>query len=311
MDRVLIMLSTYNGERFLREQLESLYKQKDVDIHLLVRDDGSTDGTIGILKEYSQRYENLTILEESNIGALKSFYSLMHYASENYKDYEYYSFCDQDDVWLENKLSESIKYVTAHTNEPQLFYCLTQLVNASLQPYTAKENRIENTLGANLVSNHAAGCTQVFNYSALEKASRMYNLAMSWTKGSGYFPLHDTTMSSVCYTMGKVTVSNTPLMLYRQHGSNVIGIGDSGLKRIKTKIARYISNTRPRSTRCQILMQLYGDEMKPEAKILVEQCATYGESFTNRIRLLMNKDVYHYGIVDKIGVFCTIMLRKF
>ena len=103
-NKVLILVSTYNGEKYLPEQLDSLYAQEGVDIHILVRDDGSKDNTIGILKNYQGSKGKMTIIEGENIGAGQSFLALINEATTNYPDYDYYAFCDQDDVWYGNKV---------------------------------------------------------------------------------------------------------------------------------------------------------------------------------------------------------------
>ena len=95
--KVLILLSTYNGERYIKEQIESLLKQENVKVSILVRDDGSTDGTINILNEY-QKQGKLKWYTGENLKPAKSFMNLV----ENAPEYEYYAFCDQDDVWLKD-----------------------------------------------------------------------------------------------------------------------------------------------------------------------------------------------------------------
>ena len=91
MKKVQVLLSTYNGEKYLKEQLDSIIAQKGVDVHILARDDGSKDDTIKIL----EGYENIDIIKGSNIGVCKSFFELINKSGE----YDYYSFADQDDVW--------------------------------------------------------------------------------------------------------------------------------------------------------------------------------------------------------------------
>ena len=104
MCSVLVMLSTYNGEKFLAQQLDSLYKQKKVDVFILVRDDGSNDKTLEILNQYKDKYGKMIVLAQSNIGVAQSFFSLMYYAVTEMPKFDFYAFCDQDDVWFENKL---------------------------------------------------------------------------------------------------------------------------------------------------------------------------------------------------------------
>ena len=77
METVQVLMSTYNGERFLKQQLDSILSQRGVNVYLLVRDDGSKDGTLSILNDYSKKYTNIEIIEGNNIGACKSFFELI------------------------------------------------------------------------------------------------------------------------------------------------------------------------------------------------------------------------------------------
>ena len=94
MKTVQILLSSYNGEKYISRQIDSILRQKDVEIHLLIRDDGSTDGTRAIIKEYEKKYPaNVEVVFGENMGWKKSFFTLLRLAG----DYDYYAFADQDD----------------------------------------------------------------------------------------------------------------------------------------------------------------------------------------------------------------------
>ena len=100
-------MSTYNGEKYLREQIDSILKQTQVDAQLIVRDDGSSDGTVRILEEYSRNYPNVSFYQGTNVGVGKSFLELL----KNAPQADYYSFADQDDVWLEDKLNHAVSII--------------------------------------------------------------------------------------------------------------------------------------------------------------------------------------------------------
>ncbi len=97
--RVQVLMSTYNGERFLEEQIESLLSQSWKNLEILIRDDGSTDGTMEILERYCMRYSNIQVFAGENVGVAKSFFELLEES-----DGDFVAFCDQDDVWLEHKV---------------------------------------------------------------------------------------------------------------------------------------------------------------------------------------------------------------
>ena len=108
MRNILVLMSTYNGEKYLKEQIDSILAQKNVEVTIQVRDDGSTDGTIRILEEY-QKCGKLNWYSSTNMGPAKSFLDLVYNAPLKY---DYYAFCDQDDYWKEDKLYKAIETVS-------------------------------------------------------------------------------------------------------------------------------------------------------------------------------------------------------
>ena len=108
MKTVTVLVSTYNGQKYLSKQLDSLISQVGVDMKIIVRDDGSSDGTRQILRNYAQTYSNIQLLFEDNCGAEESFNKLCQYSLQQDLT-DYYAFCDQDDVWDNDKLSIAIQ----------------------------------------------------------------------------------------------------------------------------------------------------------------------------------------------------------
>ena len=118
---VAVIMSTYNGEKFLDEQINSILSQKDVVVHLYVRDDGSTDSTRQILSNTQKNNKNLHLFFENNIGVGNSFMKCLYYAKANY---DYYAFSDQDDIWLPEKLIKAITFLEENHKE---LYCSNQM----------------------------------------------------------------------------------------------------------------------------------------------------------------------------------------
>ena len=167
--RVLVLMSTYNGEAYLREQLESLVAQKGVDLHLLVRDDGSSDQTISILEEFECGFGKVTILREDNIGAAHSFLRLMRVAATWPERFDYYAFSDQDDWWLDGKLSSAIIKLRDFDKEGPSLYCSqTQMIDSSGTFICTPKVRLKCKFAESLIIYGATGCTEVFNYKLLE-----------------------------------------------------------------------------------------------------------------------------------------------
>lgn len=120
MLKVNILMSTYNGEKYIEEQIQSILNQEEVIIKLYIRDDGSTDNTVKIIESFNK--ENIVLFKMSNIGWKKSFLELTKLVE--YHDDEYYAFSDQDDVWKKNKISIAINYLEEKKSSSQIrAYC--------------------------------------------------------------------------------------------------------------------------------------------------------------------------------------------
>ncbi|EME3486548.1 glycosyltransferase, partial [Enterococcus faecium] len=131
MDRVIVLMSTYNGEKYIREQLDSIFNQKNIAVKVVIRDDGSNDATQSILDEYKKKH-NLNWYTGKNLNAAWSFMELIN----NAPDSNFYAFADQDDVWDNDKLFiavEAMKNCGTETNEKAIMYsCPTRLVDEKL-----------------------------------------------------------------------------------------------------------------------------------------------------------------------------------
>ena len=131
MKKVQILLSTYNGEKFVEEQIESLLNQDYQNINILIRDDGSKDQTKSIIKRYKTNYpEKISVMDDSNIGVKKSFMKLIEQASESA---DYIVFCDQDDYWEPKKISRLVEVMEKEDQEiPLMYFSKLNIVDSQL-----------------------------------------------------------------------------------------------------------------------------------------------------------------------------------
>lgn len=216
-----ILLASYNGEKYIAEQIESILKQTYKDYRLLIRDDGSTDDTLKIIKKYCSEYPNKIFLIEDEIkckSAAKNFFQLLQYAES-----DYIMFSDQDDYWLENKIEVCMNRMTGlekmdSDKIPILVYANYKVVGENLQDIGFNHNKSQVAkhyieLNRLLVQNYITGCLILAN-KALYTAMGEYNEAI---------PMHDGWAAICASAMGIISHIDATVMLYRQHGDNCAG----------------------------------------------------------------------------------------
>lgn len=224
---VAVLLSTYNGEMYLRQQIDSLLNQTYIEWHLFIRDDGSKDGTLQIIHEYRERYPSKITFFESiigNLGCGESFMKLLENA-----DADYYMFCDQDDVWMPFKIEVTLKKILSlentHGKETPIgvFTDLTVVdenLNVMMPSLWKGDNRhpeYSRNLYKQWINRHATyGCTMMINESAK-------SILFPYHQFEGIQGAHDTWIEYILIAKGIYDYLYTPTIYYRQHSSNVIG----------------------------------------------------------------------------------------
>ena len=231
---VLVLMSTYNGERFLKEQIDSILSQEGVDVRLLVRDDGSTDRTWEILKEYASGYRNIVITMGENVGFVKSFSALVRMALDQIGGERemFYAFADQDDIWMPKKLSTACSVLSSKdASKPHLFTSNSMQINAEGKELELFHKGPEPKFrkGNVLVFGTEQGCSMVFNRKAMELYAEC-EPQLTW---------HDRWLYHICYFLGSVTYDHQPLFYYRRHENNALANHHAGsLEEERSKIVR-------------------------------------------------------------------------
>lgn len=216
---VAILMSTYNGAKYLNDQIDSLIRQDFQNWKLYIRDDGSTDNTISVIKQYVKSDNRIKYIDDDKKGLkpAKSFFYLLKLINA-----DYYFFCDQDDYWLPNKLSLMLTKIDKNGDIPQLLYCGLKCVNSNLLPIQSNfEEIVGKCYGKNrFIGNDMPGCVMLIN-------KKLRDLTISYLPSSGFI-MHDWWISLIAESFGKVTFLNKKLIYYRQHSNNTIGSGKSG-----------------------------------------------------------------------------------
>lgn len=281
METVLVLMSTYNGTRYMSTQIDSVLAQKGVDVRLLVRDDGSTDGTQQVLDDYQSR-GLLTWYQGDNRRPCQSFLELLDSCGES----GYYAFCDQDDYWYEDKLVAAVEQLKAcPSDEAKLYFCKKNIVDGDLKPLKRPDTNVRVvSYGAAILNCVASGCTMVMNRASV---------ALLRTYHPQYATMHDAWAYRVVNAFGTVVYDETPHMDYRQHGGNEVGADKPFGTRIREGIRslgqrKYMTY---RSTGAKEMLTAFGDKLPPREKKLTEQLAAAPTSFSARVRLICNRDL--------------------
>ncbi len=219
MKTCLVLMCTYNGETYLREQIDSVLAQQGVDVYIKVADDRSSDGTVSILEEYAKKYPERFSFAVNEVNKRFTYNFLDLFFSAKDDAYDYYAFCDQDDVWLPNKISAAIEKIEQRGETPRgTLYCSNlTVVDENLEKTGMQESeemihRV--TRRTVLFENIATGCTIVMNHRFCEHA---------WS----YYPegilLHDYWLFLIAVFTADAIYDPNAYILYRQHGTNQIG----------------------------------------------------------------------------------------
>lgn len=283
MHSVTVLMSTYNGEHFLRQQIDSILGQRGVEVKLLIRDDGSNDGTLSILDTY---HDGITVIRGENIGYARSFWTLLRAACGT----EYYAFSDQDDIWLPEKLYRSVESIE-HISGPALSTGNVRKADAQGTPIGGEAFPIHGplTLAQALQKSILPGCTFVFNEEARDILAR-YNGAME---------SHDWLSYIVITALGRVVYVDEPGMLYRLHGDNALGV-DSWLSLTVKRIKRLFKpSSKIRSRVAKGVLTTYGNLMSQVDRQTISLLASYSDSFSSKYRLI--SDGRFHGIAFKIN----------
>lgn len=224
--KVCIMMTTYNGGKYLRAQLDSFAKQTYKNLVVVASDDGSTDDTFDILEEYKKQLEIIVVKNPKNHGACGNFLNAM----KNAPKADYYAFADQDDVWAKEKI-ETLVSDLAGVSGPALVYCDAEITDGDLKPSGRTFVRDNNyylkpgeELKQLLVSNYIQGCAMLFNRALFEKIDANIDPTS--------IAMHDWWIAQCAAIYGEIRFEEKCLQFYRQHGNNVLGEGDNDLKKM-------------------------------------------------------------------------------
>ena len=310
MKKIIILMSTYNGEQYLEEQVQSIINQKFRDgsyrVELFVRDDGSQDGTVRILEKYREK-GLLSYYVGQNVGLKKSFWDLLRCA----EDADYYAFSDQDDVWFADKLSRAVERLSKEGDIPLLYCSDAVATDKDLHPiegYEIHAKMLPDFPYTLTEGNIVQGCTCVFN-------SKARTCMMEYDMKKYPEEFHDALAGKIISLLGRVVYDEAPSMFYRIHGNNAWAkktSSSSGRKCFIKRIWIFFSYwEREVGSSARVLEEIYRNKIANSEKAsCLYEVAHYRESFGTAISFLKDKAFRTGDFKHDFKLFVKIMVGK-
>ena len=304
-----ILLSTYNGEKYLEEQINSIVNQSYNGWRLVIRDDGSKDGTWEIIRKFAKMHPSrILVLSDKmgNLGPAQSYCQLAEYSRA-----AYVAFCDQDDMWLPDKLSDQMSIM--HEQEkvlgqdcPILIHSDLYLVDAKLRTQGESywksrgvKPEVMNDLKSLLTKNYVTGCTVMVNRALLD-------LALPLPKS---IIMHDWWFALMASANGKIVDMEEKTVKYRLHSGNVVGGSYDHtaaiyrlIKNRRLRLRKYMEITRKQSAALLGSEKVHGENRK----IIEEYLELYELGWFQRRATAIKKRYFHYGMIRNILIMIYI-----
>ena len=296
-----ILLSTWNGQEYVGELLESLLSQEtQAQVHILVRDDGSTDDTVSIVKQFAATDERITVIEGENIGVDRSFHALLTHASH---DADIYFYCDQDDVWLPDKVQSAVEALSDRIGGalPALYCSRSMVTDSTLHPIGPTRDYDKPSLAQALVINIAPGHTMAFN-AALFALVRDHFDADSMM-------VFDHWTYLIAAGLGSVVFDHEWHTWYRNHTSNAIGysVRESAQSRIKVAAEMDFSAY---TRQAAAFERAFGDRLDPRAASRLRGFVDQGSVLT-RLQYLKRFGIQHGSTVTSMGAAVLFVAGRY
>lgn len=291
--KIAILLSVYNGEKYISEQIHSLVRQTvHNNMTLYIRDDGSSDKTIDIINQWREKID-IVIYQGLNIGPARSFWELLKMNI----DADYYLFCDQDDIWDCDKVEKSIEAITENIC---LSYCNCRYIDSNGQ--IIKEKRLQkrpNESYENLfISGVTQGCSMCFTKS-------LKDFIMS--KTIECIPMHDIVVMLYAKSMGDLVWIDEPLFSYRIHDNNVVAKNGNPFVKLRNSLRNW-RNSRNNSM-SNVAAELLNNFPNLYCYSFLVNMSLYKTKIASKSKILNNKELKNVTADCKRSYICRILLN--
>ena len=311
------MMATYNGEKWLSEQIDSILKQRGVDVTLQICDDRSTDGTFQVADAYQQEFDNIIATQNAeNLGVGKNFMQMVY--EVNAEDYDYFAFSDQDDVWLPEKLQVAIEKIEKAKKDDDLktiegvgtpiLYC-SDIQNVDENLKNPKRElasmQLDETLRATpLLRNWHSGCSFVFNRSMLKLCQK--------ANVKDTFRNHDAWLYLIAFYCGNTIVDlQNALILRRLTSTNTVGEIAAGTDVKKAKVAHVAQQPKQNMKKCaSVLYDEYKNYFSNSDRAMIESFLRYDSLLKERLKWVFSNSYASLSHADTLLLRAKLMLGR-
>lgn len=299
-DKIAILMATYNGEKYICQQIDSILSQTCMDWELYIHDDGSTDNTIAAVESYVEKYpDKIHLIDGKSTGGAKyNFFYLLGQVEA-----PYYMTCDQDDVWLDKKIEltyDKMLAIEDNADIPCLVYTELRVVDSELNTIADTMSEYQSldchkrTINQFILQNSVTGCTMMVNRALRDKMLHITNTDNTI--------MHDWWAALVAAQFGKTAFIDEPTILYRQHGDN--SLGALGINRVSYIVRRVWQKKQIQES--MRLGRLQAREFAktynlPDDSLAARYAALEGESKRERQRFYKENDMYKTGTMRRLG----------
>ena len=298
--KVAILMSTYNGEKYLEEQLDSLINQTYKNIEIYIRDDESKDDTVKIIKKYQDKYKNIILLQGKNLGFIDSFFELLKIC----EDADYYAYCDQDDIWMEDKIERAVKFLeNTDKNKPALYFSNSDYYDSNMNYVaTAQKNKIYNFRNA-LVECVTQGMTMVINNTTRKTIVENKPEVCSF---------HDWWTYMICSGFGQIVYDDKSLVKYRRHNASVTVEGKSKKELFIWRVKEFILGDSLKNIKKQLqeYERLFNEKLDDRNKKLLKLFTNPKYNFINALKKTFYPKRFRSKISDEISVRILFLIGK-
>ncbi|MGC3983227.1 MAG: glycosyltransferase family 2 protein [Pseudorhodoferax sp.] len=295
-------MATYNGAEYLGEFLLSLQQQSFQDFHLFVRDDGSSDATLNIVREHG-RMLPITVLPTSDrLGPAASFLQLLHSAGG---DFSYYFFADQDDCWVPQKLAWAVECLGPGVESVAVYSSRVEYVSQCLEHIKYSRVPVRIAFENALVENIATGCTL-----ALSRGARQLLVSSPPRR----MAMHDWWVYLVAAAFGELRYDERPTVKYRQHGGNAVGVATSPAEDLRRRLVRFFRRQGGVfGVSCQAaeFLHCFGDRLSADQRALTEALVRAKTDTWQRWRLVFGPHLFRQSRVDSAILRVLLAINRF